>query len=369
MKIKVFVDAHVFDSAFQGTTTYLNGLYMALVKDPDFEITLAAANINKLKKQFHDERFKFIELPSSSKFKRLAFDIPKLIKENEYDYAHFQYITPFKKSCFFINTIHDLLFLDFPQYFPLSYRITKFLTFRFSAFRSDIVCTVSNYSKFALIKHFHLKSDKILLTPNAVDFKKEDNIDVKKKYDLGKYILFVSRFEPRKNHYLLLKTFVDLELFKQGYTLVLIGRSKDVETVEYNKLLNSLPDNIKTHILQLENIATSELQSFYTSADLFVYPSLAEGFGIPPLEAGGLKCKVLCSNQTAMNDFDFFGKYLFNPTIPGDLKNKMKDVLNDTNYPFDQIKEAINKKYNWSNIAFNFGQKLKEHYSLVLAKK
>lgn len=358
-RIKIFVDAHVFDDSFQGTTTYIKGLYSALVKDSDFEITLAAHNIEKLKTVFTDPRFKFIAFIETSKYKRLALEIPALIKKNGFDFAHFQYITPPIKSCRYINTIHDLLFLDFPQYFPWTYRFTKKHIFKFSANRSEIICTVSEYSKKALIKHYQIPAEKILITANAVSEYTGPFSDVKSKYKLNKYILFVSRMEPRKNHYLMLKSFVELALYEQGYKLVFIGRTKDVKTENYHNYYNSLDEIIKDSVLHIENISYEELNSFYKNADLFVYPSLAEGFGIPPLEAAIMECKVLCSNQTAMSDFDFFGKYLFDPSDPQQLKEKILNTLDDQNYPFEKIKNAVIQKYNWKNIADAFGERLK----------
>jgi glycosyltransferase involved in cell wall biosynthesis len=358
-EIKLFVDAHVFDSSYQGTTTYLKGLYNALVKDDAFEITLASHDINHLKTVFPDPRFKFIALNSGSKYKRLAFEIPALIEKHKFGFAHFQYITPLFKKCRYINTIHDLLFMDFPSYFPFSYRFKNKHIFKFSAKQSDVICTVSDYSKEALIKHFHIPEQKITITPNAVDVYKGEWIDVKKKYNLSNYMLFVSRMEPRKNHYLMLKTFVDLELYKKGYQLVFIGRIKDVGAEKYQAYYDTLPDAVKKSILQFENISYEELNGFYKAADLFVYPSVAEGFGIPPLEAAMQNCKVLCSNKTAMSDFSFFGNYLFDPNDPEELKAKILSTLDEKNYPFETIREAVLQTYNWNYIAGNFAKVLK----------
>src|ERR1043165_2921821 len=111
MSIKLFVDAHVFDGVYQGTTTYIKGLYSSLVKDENFEITLAANDLNNLKKHFPDNRFRYVPLTSKSKLKRLGFDIPAIIAKGRFDFAHFQYICPPIKKCRYINTIHDLLFL------------------------------------------------------------------------------------------------------------------------------------------------------------------------------------------------------------------------------------------------------------------
>lgn len=363
MKIRILVDAHIFDSSFQGTSTYIRGLYSALVEDPDFEITLAAKNVTQLKTLFPDERFKFIELPSTSKIKRLGFDIPALIKEHKFDYAHFQYIIPLKKECRYINTIHDLLFMDFPFYFPWTYRFTKFFTFGLSAKRADVLCTVSEYSRKAIQKHFRISEKKITITPNAVDPFRGNLLDVKRKYDLDKYILYVSRFEPRKNHYTLLKAFVDLGLYDQGYKLVFIGRFKDVENTKYNSYFNELPPNQKESVLYFENLSDGELYSFYKYTNLFVYPSLAEGFGIPPLEAAIMECKVLCSNQTALTDFSFFADYFFNPNDIEDLKHKIQTVLKAENYPYLQIKSAVIENYNWKHISVKFAEVLKKAMS------
>lgn len=363
-KIKIFVDAHVFDEVFQGTTTYLKGLYNSLINDTDFEITLGAHDIEALKKKFADAHFKFIRLPSRSKFKRLVIDIPSILKAKNFDYAHFQYIIPIpfgKKSCKYVNTIHDLLFLDFPSYFPFSYRIVKGALFKLSALNSDLICTVSEYSKEALIKHYKINRNNIIITPNGIDDAPDTElIDVKRKHGISRYILFVSRFEPRKNHVGLLQSFLDLRLFEKGYHLILIGKRQDVKTHEFNKLYFELPTRIKSYIIFLENVGNNDLLNFYRLADLFVYPSFAEGFGIPPLEAAAANCKVLCSNKTAMKEFDFFGNYLFDPDDRGDLNSKILEALNDEYYPHQRIKNEIMERYNWDQSAKAFGSRLKD---------
>lgn len=359
MKIKVLVDAHIFDSSFQGTSTYIRGLYSALVEDPEFEITLAAKNTQRLRTLFPDQRFKFVELPSESKIKRLGVDLPALIREHKFDFAHFQYIIPLKKECKYINTIHDLLFMDFPSYFPWTYRFTKFFTFGLSAKRADVLCTVSEYSKRAIQKHFRISAEKIIITPNAVDPFRGNLVDIKTKHKLDKYILYVSRFEPRKNHYTLLKAFIELGLYNQGYKLVFIGRFKDVENPKYTIYFNGLSQDQKEAVLYFENLPDQELYSFYKYTDLFIYPSLAEGFGIPPLEAAIMECKVLCSNQTALTDFSFFGEYFFNPNDIEELKRKIQSVLIAENYPYSTIRSAAIENYNWKRISVQFAEVLK----------
>jgi glycosyltransferase involved in cell wall biosynthesis len=356
-KIKILVDAHIFDHSYQGTATYIKGLYNSLVKHDNIEIVLCACDTDNLKVHFPNPKFKFLKLQTHSKFKRLALEYPQIIKKGNFDYAHFQYIVPLFKKCKIINTIHDLLFLEYPQYFPWSYRLTKGILFKNSAKKSDIILTVSEYSKKSLIQHYHLKPDDVFVTPNAIG-----DADLKETKIINKdnYILYVSRFEPRKNHTALLQAYLNLKLYEQGYNLVFIGSKKEkIEKQAYDDLISLIPIEIKQFVSFFEKINDEELNNYYKQASAFVFPSFAEGFGIPPLEAAINNCKVLCSNTTAMEDFSFF-KYQFDPNDSIEFELKLNQLLKDDDYPYQEIKENIQKKYNWDIIAKNYFEELKK---------
>lgn len=355
MKIKILVDAHIFDLSYQGTTTYIEGLYNALAMHEEFEIVLCAKNVTHIKSIFPHPNFKFIQLKSRSKYKRLAFEIPAIIRKEKIDFAHFQYITPLMKGCKFINTIHDLLFLDFPEYFPWSYRVSKKFLFRSSARKSDVICTVSEFSKKSLIKHFKLDPAKIVVTPNAVSPMKK--MDSPSELDKSPYILCVGRFEPRKNQLQLLEAYKELKLHERGYHLVFVGGRKERIEIDYFKKLNTqLNSEIRPFVHFYENLDREKLCNLYQNAAVFVFPSLAEGFGIPPLEAGLAGVKVICSNQTAMQDFDFF-KYHYNPKKES-LNKLLEAALNDSQYPFEATQAKISSSYNWEAIADEFARTL-----------
>lgn len=362
-KIKILVDAHIFDHSFQGTATYILGIYSELVRNEGFEITICAHDVDKVSNLFSDTRFRFVQAPHSHRLKRLTVDYPKLIRDGGYDYAHFQYVVPFVKDTKFINTIHDLLFLDFTTFFPWTYRISRKLLFGYSARRSDIILSVSNYSKKRISALFNIPQSSIHVTANAADTKPRSEINIAEKYGVSKFILFVSRFEPRKNHIGLLRAFISQNLADQGYHLVFIGSKKEkIEFQSYTEVLDLVGNSLKDNVHFYEGLSVDDLNAFYQQAECFVFPSFAEGFGIPPIEAALNNCKVLCSNQTAMADFDFF-KYRFDPYNQNEFATMLSSILEDDEYPYEQINDEIVKQFNWKKIADDFADIVQKDFN------
>ncbi|HTF27206.1 MAG TPA: glycosyltransferase family 1 protein, partial [Flavitalea sp.] len=314
-KIKIFVDAHCFDTEYQGTRTFLKGIYNILAQKGDVHIYLGALDIDNLKTHFpRSENISYLQYKNNFRLFRLAVDIPSLISKNHIDYAHFQYITPFQKRSKQIVTIHDILFAEYPEAFPLLYRLQRRYLFQRSCRASDIVTTVSGYSKMSIEKHFNIYGKSVHLIPNGVGSsffepfqKKLAKEFIYRKYGFTKMLLCVSRIEPRKNHILLLRSFLDLKLYDKGYHLIIIGH-QSIQVPAFTAILNALDEKIRNYISIIKQVNDQDLLQFYRAAELFVYPSGAEGFGIPPLEAAATGAPVICSNATAMRDFTFFEK-------------------------------------------------------------
>ncbi len=352
------MDCHKFDEDFQGITTYIEGLYTELVQQKDFEFYFASRNLHLLKEVFGEgDNIYYRKLYFSNKWLRLIFDFPRIILKNKIDYAHFQYIVPPIKLCKYITTIHDVLFLEYPKFFTKKYIFKNKYLFGFSAKLSDIILTVSNYSKKRLLEKRIVK-DHIYVTPNAVNpvyFKKHDKQVIRaiisEKYKIFQpYFILVSRIEPRKNHLLLLKTYIDYQYYK-NYDLVFVGK-KDLDYSELYSFLSQLNEEIKKRIHFLENVKNADLLKLIQGARLSVYPSLAEGFGIPPLETLAANIPTVCSNATAMEDFYFLNKYQFNPNNGFDLKEKIDMALNEND--LDESIEEMKSTYNWKISAKNY---------------
>lgn len=349
---RVFVDCHVFDKEFQGTQTYIKGLYLELLKHKKIHFFLAAYDIKKIKEVFGTHsNVTYVKYSSKNAVIRLLFLLPYLIKKHKIEYAHFQYRVPPIKFCKYILTIHDVLFEDFPSYFSKQFRIFSFITFKFSAKISDYLFTVSTYSKNRIETHLNVKG--VIVHPNgvqAVFFEPYDKSTVQKEvqlnYQLKDYIIFVSRWEPRKNHLLLLRAFVEQELYKKC-DLVFVGDKKNRDAA-YLKYYTPLSLDIKEKIKSFENVPFEELLLLIRGAKLSVYPSSAEGFGIPPLETVAAKIPTICTNETAMSDFVFLADNLVSLKDETAFQQKIRNAIHHRQEEEDLNRMALFVKHNYN---------------------
>ena len=361
--LRLLVDAHVFDGMFQGTRTFLKGIYSTLdTAKYNITVFLVAANIKNLKDEFSGiPNIEFIRLRSTNKFVRLAYEIPKIIRKLNIDYAHFNYYLPLflNKNCKFIVTIHDVLFLDYPNYFPKSYYFKNKILFRHAAKKADILTSVSNYAADRIKNKFNLPDKAITILPNAVDQefkiyedKKVSQHYIKEKYGISNFFVYVSRIEPRKNHIALLEMYEKLSLWNRNIQLVFIGKM-DIEDESFIAKYNSLVKKSNGRVFHLTGIGFKDLKSFYNAALVAFFPSLCEGFGIPPLESAVMKTPTICSNLTAMEEFNFFGKYHIDPRDKNIFNRKVMSMLEEIGEGNQQsslsnISSAIINKYDWN---------------------
>lgn len=371
--IRIFADAHVFDGEYQGTRTFIREVYTILSKKKDIELYLGACDTANLRSFFPgSSNINFIQYNTKSGLSRLLLNIPALLRNLKIDFVHFQYIIPPVKyrKCKYIVTIHDVIFKEYPEEFSRYYRYSKKMLYQHAATNADIITTVSDYSKRSIEKHLGVLPGKTEVIPNGVNdiffqpYNKPRSAEIiTREFGIGKFILYVSRFEPRKNHTALLKAWLELQLYNKGYHLVLIGhRSLHVE--EFDKLLETLPAEIRKFVFIDHKINDATLLELYRAAALFVYPSKAEGFGIPALEAAALKTPVICSNASAMKEFTFFGDMHIDCSDYDLLKKKITDALSHTpdRTFLQKISDTIRSRYSWEESAEKF-------YRLIQGRK
>ena len=185
-----------------------------------------------------------------------------------------------------VVTIHDLIFLKYPQYYKLPDRIIYWLKSRYACRHADGIIAISEQTKQDIMTHYHIDAEKIQVIYQTCDdaFKLQlpDSRlrDIKVKYQLPeKYILNVGTIEDRKNLLTLIRALKDVP---EVYKLLVIGKEKPYAEL-VKKEIEVL--GLQERVIFLKNIPFADLPGIYQMAELFVYPSLYEGFGIPIIEA------------------------------------------------------------------------------------
>lgn len=358
-KIKLFVDAHSLDKGYQGTYTFIRQLYSEfLPAHPHIEVYMGTSRPERIRQLFPS-------LPPSRILPynrygpgilRLLTDIPFYLKKYAFDFAHFQYLAPVPfAGCRYIVTLHDITFVDFPAEFSWIYRKSRKLLFGRSIRSAAIKTTVSDYSRNRIADVYDIDPVRVEVIPNgisAVFYHAQDRAlaagIIKEKYGISNFMLYVSRLEKRKNHEFLLDVYLELKLYREGIALVFIGRETE-HLISLHRKIGRMTEIQRQHFYFLNDIPETDLAAFYTACRLFVYPSKAEGFGIPPLEAAACGAPVLCSSATAMKSFTFFEPWCFNPDEPADFKQKLVQMLRQPP-PAQKLKELakyVRSNYQW----------------------
>ena len=191
---------------------------------------------------------------------------------------------PFKK----VVTMHDLIFLRYPEYFPFIDRMSYLQKFTYAGKKADLVLAICEQTKKDLIEFLKIDEKKIVVhyqscDPHLYQLRDEKVIDqFKKDFNLpAQYILNVGAFEERKNQLLLIEAFSRL-IQKVPHHLVLIGNGKKYLD-QCKNLIKKL--NIENRVHIFTNVSFQDLPIYYQGAELFCFPSHFEGFGIPIVEA------------------------------------------------------------------------------------
>jgi glycosyltransferase involved in cell wall biosynthesis len=297
---------------------------------------------------------------------RLLIELPRLLKKG-FDWAHFQNVSPIGSRCKTVVTLHDVLFEDFPDFFPFPYRRLRRFWFQRSISNASLRTTVSGYSRERIEYHYRIPRKSIHVLPNAAQptnhFQNTEaaRAYTHRKFGLNQFILYVSRIEPRKNHVALLEAFLGLTA-SERYHLVFVG-NQSVPTPGLQEKLLDLDESTRSRIIWLPQVDERGLEALYRSASVFVYPSFAEGFGIPPLEAAAYQAPVLCAFNTAMTDFQFFENNFFNSEDAGHLKAKLNEVLEATpdEDTLTRVNRQARRQYNWQRTATLFHNLLTQY--------
>lgn len=270
-----------------------------------------------------------------------------------------------------VFTLHDLIYLRYPEYhLPYNRWYLRLAMPRYLE-ASDVIVTPSECSRQDAIRAYRLPESKIkvIYEAPAPTFTPPTGPaplnGVRQKYNLPeKYILYVGTIEPRKNLARLLEAFRPLLAHWPALKLVLLGKKGWLYEPFFHRLQEL---GLTGQVVFPGFVDEADLPAFYHLAELFVFPSLYEGFGLPPLEAMACGAPVICSNSSSLPEVVGDAALLIEPTDTAGLHTAMRRVLEDPHLRADLARRSLvqAQKFSWQKAV----DELEQVYRSLLDKE
>ena len=271
------------------------------------------------------------------------------------------------KYCKTVVTVHDLAPYHFPEkFFRNKNDFNRYLReLKCIKKNSDAILTVSDFSKNDIIDVLGVNSDKVFRIYNGVEeMFRRLTLDMNEAKSLLNhlelpdiFVLYAGGLDFRKNLTVLIKAF-NILLANQRYKdlkLVIVGRRPINPDTKMYEPLEGLAKELLPNgsVIFLNSVSDSELAVLYNLASLFVFPSIFEGFGLPPLEAMSCGCPVLCSNRCSLPEVIGDAAVLFDPEDIKGLADKISHIINSSELKAELSRSGIKraKLFSWQNTA------------------
>lgn len=350
------VDAHAIAQHLTGNETYIRNLlncFESLDREADFVAYISCDEASaEVPERFLKKRV------SGNPFIRLGYDLPRRVREDGPALLHVQYTAPLTCSAPIVVSVHDVSFLEHPEYFTAFRAMQLRLTVRRTVRAASCVLTPSEFSKKRILDAYQLPEDKVVVLPIGVSSvfhpvaRETARRSMRTALPAVPFILTVSDLQPRKNYLGLIQAFEDLiEAHPRlPHHLLVVGKETwYAPTVLAAAKKSRVADRI--HFTGF--VDEEELRRLYGACDLFIYPSFYEGFGLPILEGMACGRAVACSNTSGMPEVADSAALLFDPHSRRELVFAMRDLL--LNPELRQRMERLGVQraamFNWSSSA------------------
>ncbi|MBU1726471.1 MAG: glycosyltransferase family 4 protein [Candidatus Omnitrophica bacterium] len=303
------------------------------------------------------KRFRMINRKGISLIGKILFrDIDVFFFPNSYVW--------YSKYAKTVVTLHDIAPYKFPERFFKSKK--AFNDYKLKLFyikkNADKIITVSNYSKKDIIAHLGVLADKIEVIYNGVDskFKRieisgQQMAGISERFKIeGPFLLFVGGLDFRKNIEVLLKAFdILVKDYNIPHKLVIVGSNYGGSLLRLSVEEMLKPLNISERLVFTGRLSDDDLLVLYNAAELFVFPSIYEGFGLPVLEAMACGCPVICSNTCSLPEVAGKAGLMFDPQDHLLLSKLIKDLLGSKENREELSSNGLKRAnlFSWDNSA------------------
>lgn len=351
---RIGVDFHTFDGIFQGSRSHVLGIFREVVRlAPEMDFVLLLDRPEQLKAEhpeFAAPNVHLVRMPHRPGPVRLGLQLPWLQLRERLDLLHTQYRLPFVPLGPCACTIHDVLFESHPEYFPRFFTLQSKLTFRLAARVARLLFSVSEFSRQEISSRFGINPAAIRVLYNGVDrtrfFPGSHGAESLAQLGLvpGGYLLTVGRLEPRKNHARLIEAYA--QLGEGAPPLVCVGQ-RDFGYADALAAAQRFGVEARVHFL--EKIGDGMLPVLMRNARVFVFPAIAEGFGMPVAEALASGVPVVTSATTSMPEVAGKAAILVDPLDVASIAAGLRQVLADPALAAQLVAEGKSQvlKFDW----------------------
>ena len=258
-----------------------------------------------------------------------------------------------------IVTVHDVFHLAMPQFVNgILKRLYARIMFNMVSIKANKIIAVSHFTETELERYVHIDKNKVRVIYNGIDenwFRLAKGTNIR----CNPYILYVGNVKPHKNLKVLLKAFSKLNT-KEKYDLIIVGKKDGFITND-----EEIKNYISSNVYFTGYVENNLLKQYYKQASLFVYPSLYEGFGLPPLEAMACGVPVIASNIPAVAEVVGDAALLFDPLDEVELKNNIEILLHDSALRNIIIQRGFQRcqTYNWNEVVSSFIETIEESFN------
>src|SRR6185437_3137638 len=355
--MKIAIDVHSLGTQAGGNETYFRQLVRGLAADPSGNhYTLFHTHPIALEAVCNDPRFTLCAIPKNP-IARLALALPRKLREIKPDVFHCQYVQPLWGTRKTVVAIHDLAHEHFPEFFhPVEALRMKKLV-RWTAKRASHIMTISEFSAADIARRFDLPRERITVAHLAAspDFHPRDKAQsqeyLARKYGLTvPFILYVGRIQARKNLPRLVEAYARLR--KQGLDakLVLVGK-KDWQSEQLMEKIKEL--GLQDSVVFPGFVPFDDLPIFYNAAEVFVFPSFFEGFGLPVVESMASGVPTITSFGSSLEEVAGDGALLIDPRDTSSITDALAKVLGDSGLQRDLVARGLkrSKDFTTGNLA------------------
>jgi glycosyltransferase involved in cell wall biosynthesis len=334
-RLRIGIDIHSLGGQQGGNETYFQELTRSLIELPGaHELVLYYTQAAARGRFSANGHVSLEQLRPRNPLLRIPLTIPWRSRKDRLDVFHAQHIVPPFLKCKTVTTIPDIAYEHFPEAFPRRQRLWLKKLVRDSARRADHIITVSEYSKRDIVTTYGIPEDKVTVTYEGAgpEFQPVDREKAKHalacRYGItGPFVLYLGRLQARKNLTRVVEAFAQVRRAGLPHRLVLAGKQDSL----FEPVLSRIRElGLESEILLPGFLTAADVPLFYNAAEVFVYPSLFEGFGLPVVEAMACGVPVITSQGSSLEEVAGDAALLVDPLSESSIAGAMQRLLEDS---------------------------------------